>query len=141
MRRHMTYSFEELPLVTDGDGFSGGLVNGEALIEYFPNGFWAISAIYLDGSRRKSQSEIDLARIANVPDFRCYEDKAIELEYETWIHATIRHRLYVEWRGVVSDAVNDEIEKDQLVEPAITEQEERFHGRSRGENGQERKVS
>jgi hypothetical protein len=48
MSRQLTYDFDDLPLIVNGN-LQAGLVNGSALLNYWPDGDWGISEIYLDG--------------------------------------------------------------------------------------------
>ena len=112
MTRQLSYVFEELPLLITG-GFSAGLVNGSALLSYWPDGQWSVAEIYLDGHRRKSAREIIQASLNKIEGFRCYDEKPIALDRGTPLHSMIWDRLESDWRQKVQEAVNEAIEEDR----------------------------
>lgn len=116
MTRQLTYKFEELPLLIV-DGFEAGLVNGEALLNYWPNGVWSISEIYLDGYRRRSAAEITKAMQAGGTGIKSFDEKPVLLERGTDIHTTINNRLAIEWASYVQDHVNAAIDDDADAAP------------------------
>lgn len=112
MSSQLTFTFEELPLLIEA-GFSAGLVNGQALLNYWPDGSWGVAEIYLDGARRKSSREILQASLNKVEGFRCWEEKPVLLDRGTPLHQMIWDRLENEWREHVDDAVLDAINGDR----------------------------
>jgi hypothetical protein len=97
MARQLDYKFEELPLLVTG-GIDAGLVNGSALLNYWPDGQWGISEIYLEGYA-KAPSGGWLPRVVMV-------------DRGTPLHSMIFDRLDDEWRPRVQDAVNNAIEEE-----------------------------
>jgi hypothetical protein len=111
MSREFSYSFNDLPLLVTG-GFDAGLVNGSALVSYWPNGEWSLSQIYLDGWRRRSDRDID-NDVAAGKRWQPFEQKPVLLDRGTDLHRMIWDRLENEWRAKVQDAVNEQIERDR----------------------------
>lgn len=112
MTRQLRYEFEELPLLID-NGFSAGLVNGSALLNYWADGQWGIAEIYLDGHRKRPTVDIVKAIREERPGPICYEDKPVQLERGSWLHSAIWSRLEDDWREHVQDAVREAIEIDR----------------------------
>ncbi len=113
MSRQLSYRFEELPLAIV-NGFEGGLVNGSALINYWTDGTWGISQIYLDGAKRKGTPEVIKAILAKVPNFKCWDERDILLDRGDRIQEIIWDRLEHEWRGRVQEAVNHAIDEERV---------------------------
>ena len=112
MSRQLHYRFEELPLVIE-NGFSAGLVNGSALINYWTDGQWGISQIYLDGHKRKAPAEITAAILMKKPGFKCWHERDMQLDRGDRLNAIIWDRLENEWRDQVQDAINHAIEQER----------------------------
>jgi len=110
MSRQLIFTFEELPLLITG-GFSAGLVNGSALINFWDDGQFGVAEIYLDGCRRKSPDELASEFKPGQP-IRLWEDKSIALDRGTPLHAMIWERLENEWRPYVLDAICEAIEAE-----------------------------
>lgn len=111
--RQISFRFEELPLAIV-NGFEGGLVNGSALVNYWTDGTWGISQIYLDGAKRKASNDIAAAMLAKIPGFKCWEERDILLDRGDRIQAIIWDRLENEWRGQVQEAVNHAIDEERI---------------------------
>jgi hypothetical protein len=111
MSRQLTFTFEELPLLITG-GFLAGLVNGQALINFWEDGQFGVVEIYLDGCRRKSPDE--LAREFKPGEMpKQWVDKPIALDRGTPLHTMIWDRLESEWRPYVLDAINNALEQER----------------------------
>lgn len=104
MSRQLMFRFEELPLLIEG-GFSAGLVNGQALINFWDDGLFGVAEIYLDGHKNKLQVEIDAERAAGVEHPRRWHEKPVSLDRGTHLFSAIHDRLENEWRGYVLDAI------------------------------------
>lgn len=113
MSRQLSFVFQELPLVIE-NGFSAGLVNGSALVNYWTDGTWGISQIYLDGAKRKGTPEVIAAVLAKVPNFKCWDERDILLDRGDRLNAIIWDRLENEWRGQVQDAVNFAVDEERI---------------------------
>lgn len=110
--RTLSFRFEELPLVIE-NGFSAGLVNGSALVNYWTDGQWGISQIYLDGARRKSTPVVIKAMLAKIPDFKCWDERDILLDHGDRLNAIIWDRLENDWRDQVQESVNAALELER----------------------------
>lgn len=111
MSRQLTFTFEELPLLIEG-GFSAGLVNGQALINFWPDGLFGVADIYLDGCRLKSPREVEAEKSAGADLVKLWHEKRVALDRGTPLFSMIHERLEVEWRDKVLDAINDAIERE-----------------------------
>lgn len=111
--RQLSFRFDELPLLIV-NGFSAGLVNGSALINYWTDGQWGISQIYLDGHRFIARSEVAAAILAGIPNAKRFDERDILLDRGDRIHDIIWSRLEEEWRPIVQDAVNNAIEEERV---------------------------
>lgn len=117
MSRQLSYTFEELPLIIDL-GFEAGLVNGSALIDYWPDGQWGISQVYLDGARRKPTAVVLGAMFKKIPNFKCWDERDVLLDRSSPINLMIHDRLENEWRSKVQEAVREALEEERVVEHA-----------------------
>jgi hypothetical protein len=54
--RTLTFSFSEIPLIVDGP-FEDNGVDGEAEINYWPDGTWSIASISIEVARAKTEDE------------------------------------------------------------------------------------
>ncbi len=102
------------PLIIE-NGFSAGLVNGSVLINYWPDGVWGVDQIYLDGSKRKAPAAITAAILNKVPNFKCWDERDIQLDRGSRLHQMIWDRLENEWRVHVQEAVNGAIEQERAA--------------------------
>lgn len=114
MSRQLHYHFEDLPIVID-NGFSAGLVNGSALINYWPDGQWGVSQVYLDGSRRKPARDIAAAIVRGIENFKCWDERDVQLDRASPLNLMILDRLEHEWREQVQDAINHAIEQERKM--------------------------
>jgi hypothetical protein len=87
------YTFEELPLVVNGD-VEAGLINGEATIDYDRAGLWEVVFITLDGYKH------------GVP---------VQLAAPLAIETMVMERLHGSWHDKVQDAVREQLEFDREV--------------------------
>lgn len=111
MPRTLEFEFEELPLIIDL-GFDAAIISGMADISYRPDGEWSVSAVYVDGYRKRSLAEKAKMRGAGlVPT--SFEKKLVEVERGSWMFNTIASRLENEWRDEVQNAVNEAIGEDR----------------------------
>lgn len=111
MGRQLTFTFEELPLLVTG-GFSAGLVNGSALINFWPDGLFGVAEISLDGHRRKTERELDSDLVSGVKPFRLWQEKLVALDRGAPLFSMIHDRLENEWRDKVLDAIRDAMESE-----------------------------
>lgn len=98
MSHQLDYKFEELPLIVTA-GIDAGLVNGSALIDYWPDGQWGISQLYVDGYAQKPGGG--------------WLPRSVLLDRGTPLHSMIWDRLEDEWRPRVQNAVNEAIESER----------------------------
>lgn len=110
MSRELIFRFEELPLVVDL-GVEAGLVNGQAVISYWPDGLWSVTSICLDGHRERSEAERESDRAAGKKLIPRFEHKLVPLEGNP-LHTIIWSRLEEEWREHVQDAVRNALQQD-----------------------------
>lgn len=111
MSRQLIFAFEELPLIVEL-GFSAGLVNGQALINFWDDGLFGVAEIYLDGHKAKLQAQIDAERAGGVEHPRRWHEKAVALDRGTPLFNMIHERLEVEWREHVLDAIRNAMEAE-----------------------------
>lgn len=113
MSRELIYKFQELPLLID-HGFSAGLVSGQAVIAYWPDGEWGVTEIYLEGCRRRPTRDI-VAELKTGGPVKSWEEKLVPVERGTELHSLILGRLLDEWRGYVCDKVQDVLEQERAA--------------------------
>lgn len=113
MARTFQFCFDELPLVIE-NGFEAGLITGEATISYSGDEEWGIEGISFDGYRRNRWTVEDhwIASQTGKP-LPSYDRKPVTLDATSPLHGIIYHRLENEWRGKVSNAVQEQIEEDR----------------------------
>lgn len=102
MRHHLTFSFDELPLVIR-DGFNAAQIAGEAEIAYFAADDFLVGTISLDGFRR---CENKLG----------HDRKQIVLANDEPLAIWIKHRLENACRQMVADAIEDDINEREDAE-------------------------
>lgn len=109
----IAYTFEELPLVIE-NGFSAGLVNGTAEINFGANAEWFIGAICLDGHRRKPTGEWITDMLRTKQAGPAFEEKPVELEQPSWLYTAIFGRLDEAgtWRDHIQGIVNERLENE-----------------------------
>jgi hypothetical protein len=113
MSRDLIFRFEELPLVVDL-GVEAGLVNGHAVICYWPTGEWGITSIMLDGYRERSEAERAADQAQGKKLIPRFEHKAVPLEGNP-LYTMIWSRLEDEWRDSVQDAVRAALEQERAA--------------------------
>lgn len=100
MSHQCQYDFEELPLIVRGN-LQAGLISGTALLNYWPDGTWGISELYLDGFQPAANP-------------RGFVRQPYPLERGTFLHTTILDRLsHGEWFKRAQDFVNNTIDEER----------------------------
>jgi hypothetical protein len=97
--KSMIFHFDELPLVTSAAGVDAGFVNGEAELEYEPNGAWMVINITLEGASTTGPGNKRFWPQVDAPPP---------------IAAIIESYLNKEWHSRVADAVSEQREQDRI---------------------------